>query len=439
MAVNRLAGVRGRLTALAVLTVGLGLAGGGVVALTLIRDQLTGNAEAEARRQAGSFAPMISSGLPSSLPPLLQVVGQDGTVLGASAELAHTRLLALWPENGAVTGTSRLPDGEHHAVAGVPASVLGRPVAVYAAVSLEHADEGVEAAATAMAITLPLLLIAAGGAAWLVVGRTLRPVEAIREQVAEITASRLDRRVPQPPADDEVGRLAGTMNEMLARLQEVHDRQRRFAADAAHELRSPLTSLRTRLEVGLAHPSRTDWVRLAGDLHREAVRLGDLTDELIALALADGGTEPVEWVDLDEVVLAEIDAVRARGVVDVELTPFSPARLRGRAGELSRVVRNLLDNAERHARRRVTVGLRAEDGCAELVVSDDGPGVPEADRTKVFDRFFRSQRARERDTGGAGLGLAIVREVTERHGGTVWLADSPEGACFHVRLPSAAL
>ncbi|MFS8095686.1 HAMP domain-containing histidine kinase [Lentzea alba] len=438
MAASRRAGVRVRLTALAVLVVGLGLVAGGAVALTLVRDQLTGNAEAEARRQAGSYAPMISGGLTSALPPLVQVVTRDGTVLGAGSELAHTRLLALWPENGAVKGTSRLPDGEHYVVAGVSASVRDRPVAVYAAVSLEHADEGVEAATTALVIIVPILLIAVGGTAWLVVGRTLRPVEAIRERVTEITASQLDRRVPEPPTDDEVGRLARTMNEMLARLEEVHDRQRRFAADAAHELRSPLASLRTRLEVGLAHPSRTNWVRLAGDLHREAVRLGDLTDELIVLALADGVTEPVEQVDLDEVVLTEIDAVRTRGVVDVELTPFSAARLRGRAGELSRVVRNLLDNAEHHAAHRITVGLWSADGFAELVVADDGPGIPAPDRAKVFERFYRSQRARDRDTGGVGLGLAIVREVTERHGGAVWLADSADGACFHVRLPLAA-
>jgi len=270
------------------------------------------------------------------------------------------------------------------------------------------------------------------------VGRALRPVEAIRERVTEITASQLDRRVPEPPADDEVGRLARTMNEMLARLEEVHERQRRFAADAAHELRSPLASLRTRLEIGLAHPAGTDWVRVAGDLHRETVRLAGLTDELIVLALADGVTEPVEWVDLDEVVLTEIDAVRTRGVVDVELTSFSAARLRGRAGELSRVVRNLLDNAEHHARHRITVSLWTAERFAELIVADDGPGIPASDQAKVFERFFRSQRARDRDTGGAGLGLAIVREVTERHGGVVWLAEAAEGACFHVRLPLAA-
>ena len=156
------------------------------------------------------------------------------------------------------------------------------------------------------------------------------------------------------------------------------------------------------------------------------------------LALADGVTETVEWVDLDEVVLTEIEAVRTRAVVEVELTPFSTARLRGRSGELSRVVRNLLDNAERHARRRVTVGLWTAERFAELVVADDGPGIPESDRTKVFERFFRTRRALERDSGGVGLGLAIVREMTERHGGQVWLADSAEGACFHVRLPLAA-
>lgn len=438
MAVRRRAGVRVRLTALAVLVVGLGLVAGGAVAMTLVHDRLTGNAEDEARSQARQFASKMADEMPAALPSLVQVVGWDGTVLAAGSEVTHTRLLALWPESGGVTGTSRLPDGEHHAVAGVQATLRGQPVAVYAAASLEHVDEGVEAATTALTIIVPILLIAVGGTAWLVVGRALRPVEAIRERVTEITASQLDRRVPEPQTDDEVGRLARTMNEMLTRLEEVHERQRRFAADAAHELRSPLASLRTRLETGLAQPSRTDWVRVARDLHREAVRLGDLTDELIVLALADGVSEPVEWVDLDEVVLTEVDAVRARGVVDVELSPFSAARLRGRAGELSRVVRNLLDNAEHHARHRITVGLWAQERCAELVVADDGPGIPDADRTKVFERFFRSQRARERDArGGVGLGLAIVREVTERHGGEVWLADSAVGASFHVRLPLA--
>ncbi|TWP51292.1 HAMP domain-containing histidine kinase [Lentzea tibetensis] len=438
MAGSRRAGVRVRLTALAVLVVGLGLVAGGWVALTLVRDRLTSNAEDEAHRQADAVVPMIVNGLPPALPSLVQIVERDGTVAAAGSELAHTRLLALWPDDGPVTGTSRLPDGEHHAVAGVVGAVNGRPVAVYAAASLEHADEGVEAAASALVIIVPLLLVAVGGTAWLVVGRALRPVEAIRERVTEITGSQLDRRVPEPASDDEIGRLARTMNEMLTRLEQTHERQRRFAADAAHELRSPLASLRTRLEVGLAHPAGTDWVRLAGEVHREAVRLGGLTDELIVLALTDGVSEPVEWVDLDEVVLTEIDAVRARGVVDVELSPFSAARLRGRTGELGRVVRNLLDNAERHARHRITVGLRAEERFAELVVADDGPGIPAPDRELVFERFFRSQRARERDSGGAGLGLAIVREVTERHGGLVWLAESAEGACFHVRLPLTA-
>lgn len=434
MAAKR-SGVRIRLTLLAVLVVGLGLITASAVVLTLVQDNLTARAEDEALRVAEATVPMITNGVPQSVHELVQVVNRDGDVLATSPAVNDVRLLAVWPENGVVRGTSRLPDGERHTVAGITATVSGTPVAVYAAASLEHVDEGVEATASALAIIVPLLLIAVAATSWLLVGRALRPVEAIRNQVAEITGSQLSRRVPEPEADDEVGRLARTMNEMLTRLQHSHERQQRFAADAAHELRSPLAALQTRLEIGLAHPKSTDWLKLARDLHREIVRLAALAEELIALARSDGAQEPLEDIDLDEIVLAEIEAARSRGAVAVELSPFSPARVRGRAGELSRVVRNLLENAEHHARRQITVGLSTNATTAELVVADDGPGIPDSDRAAVFERFYRSEPARERDSGGAGLGLAIVREVVERHGGMVWIADSDVGACFRVRLP----
>ncbi|WP_433272417.1 sensor histidine kinase [Actinosynnema sp. CS-041913] len=432
-------GVQLRLTVLAALVVGLGLVVGGAAVATLVRDDLTGDAEELARQRAESAVPLFADGVPAALPELVQVVGRDGAVVASNSGLGGTRLLALWPDADAVTGTSRLPDGERCAVAGVPGTVAGRPVAVYAAASLDHVEDGVSATVHAMAVVVPLLLIAVTLVSWLLVGRALRPIEAIRRQVSEITGSRLDRRVPEPPTDDEVGKLARTMNAMLARMQADHDRQQRFAADAAHELRSPLAAIRARLEIGLAHPDRTDWVRLAQDVHREGARLSGLTDELLALARADDAPDPTGWVDLDEIVLGEIESVRSRGTVEVHLSPFSAVRLLGSPGGLGRVVRNLLDNAERHARSTVTAGLWLDrDGFAELVVSDDGPGVPEPDRDHVFDRFFRVQPARARQDGGAGLGLAIVRDIVERHGGGVWLADSPAGASFHVRLPVTA-
>ncbi|CCH32620.1 HAMP domain-containing sensor histidine kinase [Actinosynnema sp. NPDC047251] len=433
-------GVQLRLTVLAVLVVGLGLVLGGAVVAVLVRDDLTGDAEEQALSRAESAVPLVEAGLPAALPDLVQVVDRDGAVLASNEALGGTRLLALWPDADVVTGTSRLPDGERCTVAGVRGTLAGRPVAVYAAASLDHVEDGVTATVHAMAVIVPVLVVAVTLVSWLLVGRALRPIGAIRRQVSEITGSRLDRRVPEPPTDDEVGRLARTMNAMLARMQADHDRQQRFAADAAHELRSPLAAIRAQLEIGLTHPDRTDWVRVAQDLHREGARLSGLTDELLELARSDDAPDPTGWVDLDEVVLAEIETIRSRGTVEVLLSPFSAVRLHGNAGGLRRVVRNLLDNAERHARGTVTVGLwLGEDGFAELVVSDDGPGVPGADHDRVFDRFFRVQPARARKDGGAGLGLAIVRDVVERHGGTVWLANPSSGASFHVRLPAGSV
>lgn len=298
---------------------------------------------------------------------------------------------------------------------------------------VEQVDEGVEATLYALMVAVPALLAVIAVTAWLLVGRALRPVDAIRVRVAEITASELDRRVPEPPVRDELGRLARTMNAMLARLQDAHDRQRRFVGDAAHELRSPLAAMLTRLEVGLAHPADTDWVALAREAHQQGSRLNRLADELLVLSRSDAGaSDQLEWVDLDELVLAEVEAVRARGRIGVELSPFSAVRFLGRPGEIRAVVRNLLDNAERHAGRSIVVGLGATPEFAELVVSDDGDGIPVPDRERIFERFFRLQAARDRDSGGAGLGLAIVRDVAVSHGGRAWVANTATGAELHV-------
>jgi signal transduction histidine kinase len=434
--------VRVRLTLLAVLIVGAGLAAGAAIVLVLVQNDLLVGAENTARQRARDTAALVAAGdLPTTVDNhLVQVVSQDRIVLAASAELrGREPLLSGWPAEAMTVKTLRsvaFGEGGDYTVVGVRSVLDGKPVAVYAAHSLEVVTDGVEATTSALTVAVPVLLVIIGGASWLLVGRALRPVEAMRRQVAEITATELDRRVPEPPAQDELGRLAKTMNAMLARLQEAHDRQRRFVGDAAHELRSPLAAIRTQVEVGLAHPADTDWVSLARDLHREGTRLDRLADELLALSRADG-VRTVESVDLDELVLLEVDAVRARGKVTVDLSALSAARLSGRPDQLRGVIRNLLDNAERHANHVITVGLTSDTEVAELTVADDGEGIPPESRELVFDRFFRLQPARDRDSGGAGLGLAIVRDVVTTHGGTVWVADTSAGAEFHVRLPLA--
>jgi signal transduction histidine kinase len=283
---------------------------------------------------------------------------------------------------------------------------------------------------------VPLLIVVAGVTTYLFSGRALRPVEAMRSQVAALTEKDLGQRVPVPPARDEVGRLAETMNAMLARLQDAQGVQRRFVADASHELRSPLATIATGLE--LMQNGTIDRSTVTA-LRGETSRLNKLVEGLILLARADErGLQPRrEEVDLDEV--AELERGRPAGGAVVAEVRAVPVRVIGDRGQLSRVVRNLVDNARRHARSRVLVTVGRDGDTAVLEVSDDGPGVPQADRARVFERFVRLDDARARTDGGSGLGLAIVAEVVAAHGGSVEVTDGPAGgALFRVRIPAAA-
>jgi signal transduction histidine kinase len=449
---QRLTTIRVRQTLVALLVVGLALLVGGGLVLALVRRDLVGSAERAARQRAEETAALLRLGpLPAELPAggedrvVVQVIDPAGRVRSASADLRGVGpLLAARPGAEPVTGTVQLPAGGERTdfrVVGLRAGDDDGAALVYAASSLEPAHEATAAAATGLAVAVPLLLLCVGVTSWRLVGRSLRPVEAIRAQVDQITPGQLDRRVPEPPGRDELSHLARTMNTMLDRLQRAERRQRRFVSDASHELRSPLAAIRTRVEVGLAHPDQTDWVALARAVHRDGDRLDRLVDDLLTLASASAsgraGDAALEVVDLDEVVLDEVEAIRARGAVAVDLAALSPVRLRSRPEQLRLIVRNLLDNAERHAVGRVEIGLAAGGAAAELVVSNDGDPVPAAERERVFDPFHRLQPARDRASGGAGLGLAIVRDAVTAHGGRVWFADCADGAEVHVRLPVA--
>ncbi|MHA4813714.1 sensor histidine kinase [Streptomyces aculeolatus] len=290
---------------------------------------------------------------------------------------------------------------------------------------------------------VPLLAVV-GGVTWLVTRRALRPVEGIRGEMAAITASTdLSRRVPEPATRDEVARLARTTNETLTALEESVERQRRFVADASHELRSPIASLRTQLEVAAAHPELLDLDGAVAD----TVRLQHLAADLLLLARLDAGEEPAgKPVALGTLVRMEVErrnaeggaggAEEPEGRVAVVAGELADATVSGSRSQLERVLGNLLDNAARHAAGRVDVRVRREGAWAVLEVADDGAGVPPADRERIFERFVRLDDARSRDEGGAGLGLAIVRDVVVRHGGTIGVAEAPGGgALFTVRLP----
>ncbi|MBF4575646.1 HAMP domain-containing histidine kinase [Frondihabitans sp. VKM Ac-2883] len=273
---------------------------------------------------------------------------------------------------------------------------------------------------------------------WFVVGRSLRPVERMRREVEGITAARLATRIPSPGGDDEIARLASTLNEMLDRLDDSARAQRRFVSDASHELRSPLAVMRQLAEVTQAYPGRIETELLADTVLTEGQRLADLVQGMLILARADeGGLEPsMNPVDVDDIVLAEAARLRKAGLVTVDATGIAPVRIDGDRGMLGQVVRNLADNAARHATSTVALSLAEVDRQLVLTVDDDGSGVADADRERIFARFVRLDEARARESGGSGLGLAIVRSLVAAHSGAVAVSGSPlGGARFTVTLP----
>ncbi len=282
------------------------------------------------------------------------------------------------------------------------------------------------------------LTLLAAGATWVLTGRALRPVEAITRQVEVISAAGSGERVPVPPQHDEVGHLARTVNTMLDRLDRAALNQRRFVADASHELRSPLAVIRTEAEVALSHPDRADWPATARSVLEETQRLETLVSDLLVLAQRDDGRPAARLgtgeTDVEEVVLAE--AARTRRV-PVDTSGVLAGRVGAHPGDVGRVVRHLLDNAARHATTVVQVSVRPQVGGVVLVVDDDGDGIADADRQRIFERFARLEESRSRDAGGAGLGLAVVAAIVGDLGGTVEVASAPiGGARFVVRLPA---
>ncbi|MEU4513609.1 HAMP domain-containing sensor histidine kinase [Nonomuraea wenchangensis] len=275
-----------------------------------------------------------------------------------------------------------------------------------------------------------------------VVARTLAPVSAITRRLADITASGGGpMRLPVTQHDDEIRDLAVTGNHMLDRLEEAMrqqelamERQRRFATDASHDLRSPITAMRTQIEDALLHPEDTDWPETGQEVLTSLDRLQAIVGDLLTLTKLDAAAPSSrEPVDLGELAAAETVRPRAKQVI----TSLRPGVVvRGDPLQLVRLLTNLLDNAERHAERLIHVTVRQQDGEAVLEVLDDGAGIAPEHREMVFQRFTRLDASRSRDAGGTGLGLPIAREIAHAHGGTLTIEDSDAGARFVLRLPA---
>ena len=305
------------------------------------------------------------------------------------------------------------------------------------AIPVENVRSSVAGLGRDLWIASGLLTLLAMGATWLLTGRALRPVEAITRRVDEIATAGSGERVPVPPTHDEIGHLARTVNTMLDRLDAAAVTQRRFVADASHELRSPLAVIRTEAEVALAHPAHTDWPTTTRNVLDETHRLEGLVSDLLVLAQRDDG-RPLDRsaaADVDDVVHTEAARLRR---VPVDTSGVLAGRVQAQPTDVARVVRHLLDNAARHATTMVRVSVRPEGDHVVLTVDDDGAGVPEAERARIFERFARLEESRSRDEGGAGLGLAVVASVVAALDGSVSVGEAPlGGARFTVRLPAA--
>ncbi len=432
---RRLRSVRARATLGAVAVVLLALVGGSAVFAASLSASLEQAVARNGELRAEELAARVEAEGPGVIGQLdddvVQLVDEEsGAVLSASEDAEG---LAIRFGDDPI----RLDlDGEPVLVV---AEDAGDDRLVLLAMPLEDELDAVSTVVGMLAIAVPLLTAVVGATTWLLVGRALRPVDRIRSEVEAISGDRLDRRVPVPASGDEIAALATTMNSMLDRLDGAARAQRRFVSDASHELRSPLATIRQHAELAAAHPATTSTEELAQIVHEEGLRLQGLVDALLTLARLDEGAPlAAHPVDLDDLALTEASRLKGLGA-QVDASGIGPARVSGDERMLGQVLRNLAENARRHATARVALAVTETSGWATVTVEDDGAGVPEAERERVFERFVRLDEARAREAGGSGLGLAIVRGIVTAHGGAIAVdASRWGGARFTVRLPSGS-
>jgi signal transduction histidine kinase len=435
--------VRVRTTLAAVLIVGVAVAFGGVALVVAMRQQLTSDARDTAQLRAHDVASSLTAGTPAaSLTAtnddelLVRIVSGDGHTI-AQSEAFGDDDIAVPPGKTRTVSIG----GDRYVASAVTVETDAGARTSIAARSLEPVSEATDVVARLLLVGLPLLLLVVGVTTWFLAGRALAPVEAMRAQVAAISATALDRRVAQPPGRDEIAQLATTMNDMLARLEHAQQRQRQFVSDASHELRSPVAAIREQAEVAAAHPEHTTVPELADHVLAEDLRLQHLVEDLLVLARSDESSLRLARrpLDLDDIVFEEVRRLRALNGMQVDSTGVGPVRVLGDQAALRRAVANVAENATRHARTRVEFALSEQSGFAALDITDDGAGIPPGDEARVFERFVRLDDARARDAGGSGLGLAIVAQVVAAHAGTVRaVSPSTGGTRVEIRIPSAA-
>jgi signal transduction histidine kinase len=290
-------------------------------------------------------------------------------------------------------------------------------------------------------ISFPLLLLMSGGLIWLGIGLALAPVEAIRRRVDAIAAEDLTQRVPVTGGDDEIARMARTVNEMLARLESASRFQQEFVSNASHELRSPLTTLLATTERATGDPAHANWPEVADVIMREGRRLDGIIGDLFWLARHDENHVDIESVDVDvdfdDLLYEEASRVRSMSELNVDTSAVAPTRVLGDPTMMKRMIRNVVDNAMRYAQSELRFDSHYDGDDAVIVVSDDGgegDGIDVGESARFFERFTRADAARTRQSGGTGLGLAIVTEIALRHGGSAQFVEVETGSRIELRV-----
>lgn len=444
----RRVGIRAQIVAIAAIAVGIALTFGAVVFVGLLQSRLDGAATTAATLRARDVATLISSealprhlALPGEESALVQVVDGVGTVVAATANIdgepAVTMKRPVGDEMLKLTiAIHPLDNVNKMRIISINANSKDGEVTVYAGESLKGARETITVIIVTLAIGLILLVALVAGVTWWAVGRIFRPVRTITRIMAEVTASDLDRRVPTPDTRDEIGQLANTVNDTLSRLRTSAEQQRRFIADASHELRGPLAALRADLEISVSHPEQTNWQNVARDSLGDVERLQHLTDDLLLLARLDTDHDhPHIPINLGRIVADALLAIRRQDLSVIATGLDEPIIVDGDGDQLHRMVRNLIENAEEHAETCLDIAIELSANIVRLTVTDDGPGIPQEHQWRVFERFVRLDTARTRDTGGTGLGLAIVHDVVTSHHGTINISSViPHGTRITVEL-----
>ena len=450
-------GVRKRATLTAVTVVALALMTGGVLLLVLLQASLISTTETVARNKAADVAALIISQDVSEAAQsmadtarsgqFVQIISPQGAVVASSQRSIRTTPLSdSRPGPGktmvdSVSSLQSIGDTDSFLIVASGVRTEMGTYTVVVASTVQVQKDLVNTVAWFLLGATPLLLLVVGSAVWYLVGRSLRQVERIRDQVDQIDASRLSERVGVPATGDEIHRLALTMNTMLDKLQASDREQRRFVSDASHELRSPLSTISAGLEIAAADPSGDTWLELQTMLSGETARMRYLVDDLLTLAKANDGDIQISFrdVDLDDVLAAEIRRLRPLTTHTINAS-LVPARVTGDAQRLGQVLRNVLDNANRHAISTITIELTAGPDRVSVVIDNDGEPIPGTDRERIFERFVRLDASRSRESGGSGLGLAIAAGIITAHHGTITAGQAPSGDCrFELELPSGAV